>query len=254
MPVGTQGSVKTLVPRRGRGDRRAHRPRQHVPPVAAARRRRDRARSAACTRFTRWPHAMLTDSGGFQAFSLATERPQSLVGAGEDGFALPVAPRRLDARPHARGGGARAGPHRRRHPDAARRVPAGRVAARRRRGGGRADDALGTRALASPRPPRPGPLRHRAGGVLRRSARAPTPRSSGALPFDGLALGGFSVGEPIERMHETLIEVAPALDPERPRYLMGVGTPRDLVRRDRRRRRHVRLRAARPATRATARR
>jgi queuine tRNA-ribosyltransferase len=51
----------------------------------------------------------------------------------------------------------------------------------------------------------------------------------GALPFDGLALGGFSVGEPIERMHETLLEVAPALDPERPRYLMGVGTPRDLV-------------------------
>ncbi len=51
----------------------------------------------------------------------------------------------------------------------------------------------------------------------------------GELPFDGLALGGFSVGEPIEKMHETLPEVAPSLDPERPRYLMGVGTPRDLV-------------------------
>src|SRR5262249_56330934 len=49
------------------------------------------------------------------------------------------------------------------------------------------------------------------------------------VPFDGLALGGFSVGESVERMHETLPEVAPALDPERPRYLMGVGTPRDLV-------------------------
>jgi queuine tRNA-ribosyltransferase len=51
----------------------------------------------------------------------------------------------------------------------------------------------------------------------------------GTLPFDGLALGGFSVGEPIEAMHAALPEVAPALDPERPRYLMGVGTPRDLV-------------------------
>jgi queuine tRNA-ribosyltransferase len=51
----------------------------------------------------------------------------------------------------------------------------------------------------------------------------------GALPFDGLALGGFSVGEPIARMHEVLDEVASALDPRRPRYLMGVGTPRDLV-------------------------
>jgi queuine tRNA-ribosyltransferase len=49
------------------------------------------------------------------------------------------------------------------------------------------------------------------------------------MPFDGLALGGFSVGEPPERMHETLLDVAPALDAERPRYLMGVGTPRDLV-------------------------
>ena len=47
--------------------------------------------------------------------------------------------------------------------------------------------------------------------------------------FDGLALGGFSVGEPVERMHETLAEVAHHLDPERPRYLMGVGTPKDLL-------------------------
>jgi queuine tRNA-ribosyltransferase len=50
-----------------------------------------------------------------------------------------------------------------------------------------------------------------------------------ALPFDGLALGGFSVGEPVERMHETVSDVASALDSERPRYLMGVGTPRDLI-------------------------
>jgi queuine tRNA-ribosyltransferase len=51
----------------------------------------------------------------------------------------------------------------------------------------------------------------------------------GALPFDGLALGGFSVGEAIERMHDTLGEVASALDDERPRYVMGVGTPVDLL-------------------------
>jgi queuine tRNA-ribosyltransferase len=47
--------------------------------------------------------------------------------------------------------------------------------------------------------------------------------------FDGLALGGFSVGEPIAKMYETLAEVVPFLDRERPRYLMGVGTPRDLL-------------------------
>ena len=51
----------------------------------------------------------------------------------------------------------------------------------------------------------------------------------GAMPFDGLALGGFSVGEPIERMHDVVGEVASYVDPARPRYLMGVGTPRDLI-------------------------
>jgi queuine tRNA-ribosyltransferase len=50
-----------------------------------------------------------------------------------------------------------------------------------------------------------------------------------AMPFDGLALGGFSVGEPIELMHEVVGQIAPLLDPARPRYLMGVGTPVDLV-------------------------
>src|SRR6185369_9283488 len=47
-----------------------------------------------------------------------------------------------------------------------------------------------------------------------------------SMPFDGLALGGFSVGEPIPIMHEIVGTVAPTLDASRPRYLMGVGTPR----------------------------
>ncbi|HEU4533624.1 MAG TPA: tRNA guanosine(34) transglycosylase Tgt, partial [Polyangiaceae bacterium] len=51
----------------------------------------------------------------------------------------------------------------------------------------------------------------------------------GAVAVDGLALGGFSVGEPVASMHEALGQVAGALDPERPRYLMGVGTPADLI-------------------------
>jgi queuine tRNA-ribosyltransferase len=50
------------------------------------------------------------------------------------------------------------------------------------------------------------------------------------MSFDGLALGGFSVGEANPVMHRTLEVVAPRLDPNRPRYLMGVGTPSDLVR------------------------
>lgn len=50
-----------------------------------------------------------------------------------------------------------------------------------------------------------------------------------ALPFDGFALGGFAVGEPIQTMYQVLDTVACELPADRPRYLMGVGTPRDLV-------------------------
>jgi queuine tRNA-ribosyltransferase len=54
-------------------------------------------------------------------------------------------------------------------------------------------------------------------------------RELAALPLDGLALGGFSVGEPPAAMHEALTSVVPQMDADRPRYLMGVGTPADLV-------------------------
>ena len=50
-----------------------------------------------------------------------------------------------------------------------------------------------------------------------------------ALPVDGVALGGFSVGEPVETMYELLDAIAHEMPRDRPRYLMGVGTPRDLI-------------------------
>jgi queuine tRNA-ribosyltransferase len=49
------------------------------------------------------------------------------------------------------------------------------------------------------------------------------------LEFDGYALGGLSVGEPQESMWALLAELVDELPADRPRYLMGVGTPRDLV-------------------------
>ena len=51
-----------------------------------------------------------------------------------------------------------------------------------------------------------------------------------ALDLPGYALGGYSVGETPARMYASVEEVAPLLPRERPRYLMGVGTPVDLVR------------------------
>ena len=49
------------------------------------------------------------------------------------------------------------------------------------------------------------------------------------IGFDGYAIGGLSVGEPKEEMLRVLDHVAPRLPAERPRYLMGVGTPEDIV-------------------------
>lgn len=47
--------------------------------------------------------------------------------------------------------------------------------------------------------------------------------------FDGYALGGLSVGEPKDDLLTILSETAPLLPPDRPRYLMGVGMPEDIV-------------------------
>ena len=49
------------------------------------------------------------------------------------------------------------------------------------------------------------------------------------LGFDGYAIGGVSVGEPKEDMARIVAHTAPRLPADRPRYLMGVGTPEDLV-------------------------
>jgi queuine tRNA-ribosyltransferase len=49
------------------------------------------------------------------------------------------------------------------------------------------------------------------------------------IGFDGMAIGGLSVGEPKEDMERILAHVAPRMPTHKPRYLMGVGTPEDLV-------------------------
>lgn len=57
-------------------------------------------------------------------------------------------------------------------------------------------------------------------------------RSAGfisSLPFPGIAIGGLSVGETKDEMHQILDVVTPLLPEQKPRYLMGVGTPEDLI-------------------------
>ena len=61
-------------------------------------------------------------------------------------------------------------------------------------------------------------------GLREQSARALT-----GIGFDGYAIGGLAVGEPQDVMLKIVAETAPMLPQDRPRYLMGVGTPDDLM-------------------------
>ncbi|GMB94584.1 Queuine tRNA-ribosyltransferase Tgt [Helicobacter heilmannii] len=51
----------------------------------------------------------------------------------------------------------------------------------------------------------------------------------GELDFDGYAIGGLAVGESAHEMQETIAHTTEFLTPHRPRYLMGVGTPQDIL-------------------------
>jgi queuine tRNA-ribosyltransferase len=232
MPVGTQGSVKTLSPREvaSTGARIVLGNTYHLmlrPGAEAV------AEHGGLHAFTRWPHAMLTDSGGFQAYSLSAALAKAggqapLVESAEEGFAFKS---HLDGSKHAL------------TPEEAVRVqgligadiqmqldvcPPGDSSREVVEAAVARTTRWARRALATPRPERQALF-----GIVQGACFADLRRAHadelGALPFDGLALGGFSVGEPIARMHETLREVASALDDERPRYVMGVGTPLDLL-------------------------
>ncbi len=66
-------------------------------------------------------------------------------------------------------------------------------------------------------------------GGMYESLRTESARGLQDIGFDGYAIGGLSVGEPKDDMLRVLAHTAPALPPDKPRYLMGVGTPEDIV-------------------------
>lgn len=221
MPVGTQGSVKGLSPEEvaATGARIVLGNTYHLwirpgPEEIDA--------LGGLHSFCRWPHAMLTDSGGFQAFSLT-----NLVKLSEDGFAF---------RSHLDGS--------RMHlsPEEAMRVqgligadiamqldvcPAANADSTVVRQAVERTSRWAERCLRARRKDQAvfGIIQGATDVQLRREHS----KAIASLPFDGLAWGGFSVGEPIEQMHAVLGEVGPELDPNRPHYLMGVGTPLDLM-------------------------
>ncbi len=67
-------------------------------------------------------------------------------------------------------------------------------------------------------------------GGLDMSLRSESVQGLIGLGFDGYAVGGLCVGEPAEETRRIASGTAALLPPDRPRYLMGVGTPRDLLR------------------------
>jgi queuine tRNA-ribosyltransferase len=70
-------------------------------------------------------------------------------------------------------------------------------------------------------------------GIVQGGMYSPLRRASldglTAIGFDGYAIGGLSVGEPKEEMLAVLDGLSPHLPSDKPRYLMGVGTPEDIV-------------------------
>ena len=66
-------------------------------------------------------------------------------------------------------------------------------------------------------------------GGMYEDLRSESLEALGEIGFDGFAIGGLSVGEPKEEMARVLEHTAPRLPVHKPRYLMGVGTPEDLV-------------------------
>lgn len=174
-------------------------------------------------RFTGWSGSILTDSGGFQIFSLAglcritdegvTFRshldgsthvitPESAIGIQEDlGADIIMTFDQCVALPADRD----------RVADAVRRTTlwAGRCQESRRR----TDQALFGIVQ----------------GGLDPELRRKSARDIVALGFDGYAIGGLSVGETKEEMYRMLEICAPELPSVKPRYLMGVGMPENLI-------------------------
>jgi queuine tRNA-ribosyltransferase len=244
MPVGTAATVKTLEPRdlRDLGARIVLANTYHLFLRPGHERVR---RLGGLHRFMAWDGVLLTDSGGFQVFSLG----ERSAGREREGPGLvEIAEEGVTFRSHLDGA---------RHflsPEGAIEVQealgadvimafdecppalAGRAyhevsLARTQRWLVRCSEAWrrieGERAGEGARHPRA--LFGIAQGGLFPDLRARALEEAAALDLPGYALGGYAVGEAPERMWEGVGRDAPRMPPGKPRYLMGVGTPEDLL-------------------------
>jgi queuine tRNA-ribosyltransferase len=173
--------------------------------------------------FTGWPGPFLTDSGGYQVFSLAELRTLTEEGvrfkSHLDGSEHLLSPERsMEVQQNLGADIAMAFDECPPWP-APKEVVAeatartGRWAERSRRAHRRRDQALFGIVQ----------------GGVHDDLRVESAEEIRALDFPGIAIGGVSVGEPKEDRTRVLEVLDPVLPAEKPRYLMGVGTPEDLV-------------------------
>jgi queuine tRNA-ribosyltransferase len=235
MPVGTQGSVKATLHRDleelgaeiilGNTYHLFLRPGDELI-----------ARRGGLHRFIGWPRPMLTDSGGFQIFSLAGRRVIREDGAEFqshlDGSRHALTPERsVDIQ-------ARLGSDIAMVLDECLAYPATpeAVAASMARSVRWAQRCRDRMAALRERPPadvtvtNPGQAQFGIvqGGVFQ-ELRDQSADATIAVGFEGYAIGGLSVGEPTDVMYQVTDATARRLPVDRPRYLMGTGTPEDLV-------------------------
>jgi queuine tRNA-ribosyltransferase len=222
MPVGTYGTVKTLTPEevRGTGAQILLGNTFHLmlrPGEALIR------RLGGLHRFMNWNGPILTDSGGFQVWSLAELRKLTEEGVH---FASPVngdrvflSPERAIEVQHALGADIvmqfdECTPYPASEDQARESMElSARWAQRCRAAHGDNGSALFGIVQGGMH-----------GGLRRESLQRLT-----GIGFDGYAVGGLSVGEREDERLHVLDELMPTMPPGHPRYLMGVGTPRDLV-------------------------
>ncbi len=182
------------------------------------------ARLGGLHRFMRWPGPILTDSGGFQVMSLAKIRKLDEAGvvfaSHIDGSRHTLTPERSIEIQHLLGADITM------QLDECLKLPAERSEVERAM-------ALSLRWAERSKAAftaRPG---HGLFGIVQGGTDAALRQASAeglqAIGFDGYAVGGLAVGEPQAVMFETLEAVTPALPADRPRYLMGVGKPADIV-------------------------
>ncbi len=175
-------------------------------------------------RFSQWPHPILTDSGGFQVMSLAKLRKLDETGvtfqSHIDGSRHSLTPERSMQIQNLLGSDIQM------QLDECVRLPAPAADVERAMLLSLRWAERSLKAFNSV----PG---RAAFGIVQGGTdpglRAASAKALAEMPFGGLAIGGLAVGEPQADMLRTIETVEPYLPRSRPRYLMGVGTPDDLV-------------------------